>query len=1182
LEVTDIQNDDEQILSEKQNESAPELNGTVRTDDEDAGKVTAVATGTAAVIAVATGVAALNSCNEDPKGLPAETEAITQSGSASTFGSPAPADSEADTAEATEDGEARSPLPVKSGREAIVAEVVTRSGATGEPEDNGPLSTLIPEGTPKSSVDTSRESVPEDKPYTAKPDETPEQGSRPSASQIVINEDYVDSNPTTSAVVDGTRPTSASAIEGETVPEQVQEEETSLPPTNKESLSSRPQSTTEQGTESQKGSRPCSSTETSKQEERPENSISLSKDEAESTIEATDVAQIDSLPVKIGESVERPASVAQETEKPKMTTGSVSEDGNSSESVTESRKGEETGPAASAAEDIEVSDRVESNRPVNDAVSNKEEGNRPLSASEPTKREGSTPEISAVASTDVSGEPAGSQPASSVKSAKEEGNVAAEKTEVFEKSAEISSYIATELEDTGSRPAADTIENSKENAGSRPVSVIECTAEDGSGPVSASQSIKEKEDVVAGKVELPEDTTGSPLTEADELGAEVIIPESSTVSSVLNSVETAGVLPVSVAESTNEIGIRSPSATDSNKEAEARPISSIVHDANVSEEPAGSRLVTDVESTEGEGTRLASTIDTNLNEERPTYATISGGNSSYVADVEVSEKPVENLPVSTEEEGNCRSVDAEDRPEDGGSKTVSVSEVVRMEEAESSTVENTDLSEGRLENQLVSLVYTIDGEGSLLNSATLSSEEATSRPTSLAEEEKIVVEQGKGQISAKEGNIPKNPVESTKEGSTSVSVIETTKEDKVISAIAAESTKEADGNRQLSTTDLTEQEESRPSGIVSAVKEDGSRSSSASELTKDQMSSSVSAEDSTKDEEIKLARKEDSRSVAAPGLTEESRSDSAVESVRAGSRPVSASGSTKGEGSRPPSVVAEGARLIETLHSLQDSVSDSLVEQGSVPESSETEDADNSAELRGTKTVIATESTEKEYRPVSSVTVKQSSSARVAEPEVVNGSTELAAESTEDVQTARSLTVLTDTEQEAVNTASHPSLSVPLSAVMQANPEDGTFTEEAGNDRLPTESRTFGAESDITVEASELEGSSSSAVRGSTEWTESPKYSVIAQSSEIPSATGTEATAEPGSDTNNDMLGLEDKPATGNVEAKRSVENEDKELNAAATTIQATFRGYQARQALSKVAENDEVKIGHHTFLFLL
>lgn len=1178
MEVTDIQSDDELILSGKQNESAPELNGTVRTDDDDAGKVTA-ATGTAAVIAVATGVAALNSYNEDSKELPEETEAVTQSGSASISASTAPAESEADTAEATEDGEAKSPLSVKSGHEGIVAEVVTRSGATGEPEDNGPLSTLIPEDIHNSSVDTSREPVPEDKLYTAKPDETPEQGGRSSASEIVINEDYVDSKPTTSAVVDGTRPTSASSIERETVPEQVQGDETSLPPTNKESPSSRPQSTTEQGTESQKGSRPCSSTETSKQEERLESSISLSKDEAESAIEATGIAQIDSLPVTIDESVKRPASVVQETEEPKMTTGSVVEDGNSSESVVESRKGEESEPAGSAPDNIEVSDRVESSQPVNDVVSNKEEGNRPLSASEPTNREGSIPEISAVSSIDVSGEPAGSRPVSSVK---EEGNVAAEMTE--EKSLEISSNSANELEDTGSRPdilSADTIENSRENAGSRPVSVTEYTAEDKNRPVSASQPIKEKDDAVAGKAELPEDTIDSPLTKADELGADVRSPESSTVRSVHNSVETAGVLPVSVAESTNEVGIRSPSATDSNKEAEASPVSSIVHDA-VSEEPARSILVTADASTEREGNRLASTTETNLKDERPIDATISGRNSNNVAEVEVSEKPAENPPVSNsaEEEGN-RSVDAAERTEDGGSKTVSVSEVVKVEGTEPSNIESTDVSEDRLENQPLSLAYNTDGEGSLPDSATISTKEATSRPTSPAGEE-IVVEQGESQISAKEGNVPKSSVEYNKEGSTSVSAVETTKGD-IISAITAESTKEAEGNRQLSTADLTEQEGSRPIGIASAVKEDGNRSSSASELTKDQISSSLSAEDSTKDEVIKSAKEEGNRSVAAPSFTEESRPDSAVESVKAGSRPVSASGSTKGEGSRPTSVVAEGAGLTETLHSLQDSVSDSLVEQRSVPESSETENADNSTELKGTRTVVATESAEEGYRPVSSVTVKESSSAKLAELEVENESTDVVAESTEDFQTARSPTVFTDTEQETVNTASHPSPGVPLSAGIQAKPEDGTSTGEADNDsRPPSESRTVGAESDITVKASELEGPSSSAVRGTTERTESPKYSVNAQNDDIPSVTGTESAAEPGSVINNDTPGLEDKPATGNVEEKRSVEDEARGLNAAATTIQATFRGYQTRQALSKAAENDEVKTGHHAFLFLL
>ncbi|XP_023705424.1 microtubule-associated protein futsch isoform X2 [Cryptotermes secundus] len=1168
LDITDLQNDDALNLTEKQNESAPELNGTLKADDGDAGKLTAAATGTAAVIGVATGVAVVNTHNEDSKEILEETEAVTQSGSASISVSPAPADSEADTAEVTEDGEAKSPLSVKSGRE--VVDVVIKSGAKGEPEDSGSVSTLIPEDTPKSSVESSREPVPEDKLYTAKLDETPEQGSRPSASQIVINEDYVDSK-STSAGVAGTRPTSASLVEGEPVPEQKQGVETSLSPTDKESPSSRPQSTMEQGTESPEGSRPFSATET----RRPESSISLSKDEAESAIEATEVAQVDSLPASTGESVDRPASGAQETEETKMTIGSVSEDDNSSRSVAESRKEEEAGQAGSAADNIEFSERIEDSRPDNVVVSIKEGGSRPLSSSELTKQEGSRPTISEVDNGDVSEEPARSRPTSSVESAEEEGNVAAENTE-FEKPAEISSLNANELEDSGSRPdilLADTIEHSKENAGSRPVSVTEYTAEDGTRPVNDSQLIKEEGNAVLGEVEMSQDTIGSPLIKADELEAGGRIPENSTVGSLQNSVETADILPVNVAEPTKEVEIRPLSATESNKGNEARPVSSTVDDVNITEGPARSILVTADESTEEEGNRPASTTDKNLEEGRPMGAAIYGkyeeSEQNSVAGDEVPEKPVEYRPVcnTTEEKGN-RLVEAKNPTKNNESKTLTVSEVVKMEETESSTVESVDVSEDRLGNQPISLAYTTEGEETLPDTAAIPTEETKSRPTSSTVEEAVVVEPGESQTLAKEENIPESAVESTEEVSTSASGVGTTKEDKNISASTAESAKEGGGNRPLSSTDLTEQEGSRPSSAASAVKEEGSRPTSASEPKKDELSSSVSAENSTRDEEIKSAKEECNRSAITLGFTEEeSRPDSTVEWNKA-------SGSTRDEGSRPSSVVAEAADLTETLHKIRDSAPDSFTEQGSIPESSATENADNSAELEGTRPVNATESAEEGYRPVSSVTVEKSSSAELGEPEVENESTEVSAEPREEVQTAKYPTVPADTEQETVNTASQPLSSLLLSTGIQEKSEDGTATGEAGNDsRPPTASPSVGAET--VAEASEQEGSSSNAVRGTTE-TESPAYSVNAQTDDIPSLTGTDAAVEPALE--DKLTEDEEKPATETDTA----EEEAKELNRAATTIQATFRGYQARQTLSKTAENNEVpeSVTSHDFLF--
>jgi hypothetical protein len=811
-------------------------------------------------------------------------------------------------------------------------------------------------------------------------------------------------------------------------------------------------------------------------------------------------------------------------------------------------------------------------------VSNNDEDSRRVDA-----REGTRPEISAVDNADASEELEGSQQTGSVKSANEDGNVTAGEAEVLGKPEGISSSTVNEVEAARSRPdilLGDATENNKETAGSRPVSVAEHAAEDRTRPVGASQPVSEEENVEAGKSELAEDIAGSPPIKADELGADVSISGSSQVSSLHNPVVVAEVVPVSVTESSREVATRPLSATDPNNEPEARPVSSLVDDVDVSEGSARSSRVTADEPSERDDNPLTSDADTRMKVEGPIGTTVSASNSNSVAGDDVSEKPMGYLPVSdsAEEEGN-RSVGAENRTEDGESKTVSVSEFVRMEGTESVTAESMDVSEDRLEIQSISLAYTTDGEESLSDSVAVSTKKVTSPPTSSAqeeaEEEEAVAEQGRSGMPATEGNIPAGTVESIEQGSTSHSAVATTEVDQIASANTAESPREPEEVVPLGAADRhrTEPEGDRPVSSAGAVTGDGNRPYAASEPTNDQTSNLVNAEDSANDEEVKSAKEEvsksakeeGSKSAAAAGLVEqEERPGSAVESAKVESRLVSTSDSSRGESSEPASVASEGAGLTEALHSVEGSVgvSGSLTEQGRATGS------DYPAELVATKAEIAVESVTEESRPVSAVTGRESSSATLAESETRNESTEVTAESTEVVQTARSAIVPTGTEEDTVNTTSRPSSSVSLTAGTGADPGDRTSTSAAGNVRPSAESRS------VAAEASELVGPSSSAAKGTRESMEWAQRSVNAQNDAVPSVTGTEATAVPGS-------GLEQTSATGSME-ERSAEDVSKELNTAATTIQATFRGYQTRQALSKAAENDEVRIGHGACLLLL
>jgi hypothetical protein len=123
-----------------------------------------------------------------------------------------------------------------------------------------------------------------------------------------------------------------------------------------------------------------------------------------------------------------------------------------------------------------------------------------------------------------------------------------------------------------------------------------------------------------------------------------------------------------------------------------------------------------------------------------------------------------------------------------------------------------------------------------------------------------------------------------------------------------------------------------------------------------------------------------------------------------------------------------------------------------------------------------------------------------------------------------------------------------------------------------------GAKFEVSNEVSEQGGFSSSSVAEKTESVASLTASAPGRTDDIPSLGATVSGNEPGGDEETDVPVVEDKPtkdeekpATENVDVEQPTKDKTEELNTAATIIQATFRGYQTRQALSKTAEKDEV-----------
>ncbi|KDR17791.1 Abnormal spindle-like microcephaly-associated protein-like protein [Zootermopsis nevadensis] len=1221
LEVIDIHNEDELTLTEKPNESASELNGTVKADDDDSGKLIAAATGALAVISVAATVAAVTTNDEENKKPAEETKVIAESGSTNVSTLKIPANSNADNVEVTEDRDAKSPKLVKSEDEVVFVQAVSgENDSAAERKESASSSTPLTEEATIFSEEPPSESVPDNKLSTAISEEIPEQGRRAtSASQIVVNEDFGGSRPT-SAVAEGTIPPSASPTKEESVPEQQQHEETSMLPSGTPPTRSRPQSGTEER------SRPVSATESNKEASRQINSAEFSKENREisenNTVEISEAAEVGNQ-VTTAEGADRPTSGVQGSEQPVSATGSVKEDVSTPQSVAESNEGQKSGSAESAVDNFDVSEEVNEIRPVSIAVSMKEESSRPVSVLELTTQERSRPASSAVDNIEVSEEPADSRPASAVKSVTQEENVASENEELAIEPGESPPINADEVED-GERESKISGVDYVETADSRPVSVIESGKESETRSVNAAQPSKEEEEEE--NPDVPEEPTAiSPLV-ANESVAVGSRSENLEINTVQNPKETETCLPVVVSESTKEDVSQSGSIIEPNEEKESWPVHSTTDNTKLSEEPTRNGTVNtiseptkedrsqpisiiepameggpiysstdDVELSEQTGNGIVSavfrhptsTIATDKEENGPenpiNSAKYEGSRQTSVVDNEVSKTPSECQPVFDSAQGEMsNAVCVKALTEEAEIRPATASESVKEDGIESagSTEGNADITEERSENQLLNAECLGNGEGNRPVSAVTSEVETMYRPTSPIVKEEFSVERGESRVSAKEDSRPGSAKEYAKEGIGAIGDVESTKEDENRSE--TEATKEDEEESNLhSATGLTQGEEGGLIHTAELAKEEASRPNDDAVLVRDEGTTQATDAESIKDEateqvstngEVDLAKEEAGMQMVAAdsGNEEETNQGNTAESISELSRPVSLSDSTKDERSRAQNVAADDTGPTQTSQSRSVSASGSIIEENSV-----TENVENSAESTRNKPLSATESIKEGSQTVSSADVKRSSTEEQSVPGVEDESEEVAPEPI-DVQIA---------EHEIGKTTRSPSSAAP-SADTQERTEDGRSTAEVGNDSGPPSALlSIGAESETTKEASE-QGLLSSGVGGTTEGVESPTST---HTDDIPSLTVTETVDDPGSDGEAGPSVSENKPGedekravTEGADDKMTVVDETQAQNTAATMIQASFRGYQTRQALSKAAEKDEVpqSVMSHDFLF--
>ena len=1219
--MTDIQNKDEVSLTEKPNESAPELNGAVKNEDGDAGKLIAVVTGTAAAVGAAATVAAVSINSEEIQELSEDGEVVTQSGIASDSASPAPALSEADTADVTEVGDVKSPLSVKLEDEMVVVEAASIVSDTAqEAEEKRSASIPITQDTPKSNEEIPREPVPDDKVFTARSEDIPEQGSRPtSASQIVVNEEEGGSEPT-NATIDWTIPNSASSVEQESVPEQKQDAETS-----KEPSSNRFPSSTEQDTESQKDNRPFSVSATNKETSRPTSSISLSKENADTAKDANEFGTVNSSPLTTDKIVDGPVSASDVTETSGNDTLSVKEE-----------KGEATIPAGSEAVNTEVSEI----QPVTFSI--REEGSRPVSAAELTTEEESRPEVSIKDSVQVSEDCERSLPVSALTADEEIERVTEEDTEVSKEPAGSPQLKADESENDRIRlelsPNVSTTVNSQASEGNRPVNVTETTKEGGTLQFNATDATKD--------IQVSQEPTGSPQFKADEPEDDRIRLElSSNVSTTVNSQASEGSRPVNITESTKDGGTSQFSAADATKDVE------------ISKEPAGSPLpnANNLEAGESilrnsaiditekfEGTAdilpaivTESTEDEERNPEEGTESAKKEGRGpvdSGVSDAEVSENSVGSLPVSAVESNTdegCRPISvtekiavveenpvnitlsekyeesrdiplAQNKDSDESAPTQAISDSVEEEEVhparvvgptegvesravsdlevvknigiESVTLENIQASEDRS----VSVTSSTKEEVSRPVSAAVPTE-STNRPASSVVEV-VTAELGESKILTNEGNKNESSAEITKAGNCTVTDVEPTKEVEVKSSVtAAESTTEEKGSRPFSGVRFMQEEGNRPLGVASVTIEEGGGTSNVSESIKEENSGPVISEPSSKEEKLELTKEDSIIPGSALNAKEEdsSRPNDPEKSTTDGNRLVGPSGSAKDQENRPSSIVADDSGPTETSQSRQESVSGSVTEEGNVSASYATGNVENPEEQTGTRSVGGSELTNEGYRPTSCVPAQESSGGEQTEAEVGKEDTEVTAESIEDLQVSK-------------RPEHQPSIEAATADVQEETENEKSVVEVENSNTPPSTSLSDGAKFEVSKEAGEQEGLSSSSAVEKTESVASLTASKQGCTGDIiPSLSATVSGNEPGSDEKTDISVMEDKPPTD--EEKPASEDVDvptkdktEELNTAATIIQATFRGYQTRQALSKATEKDEVsRMLHDTHLLL-
>jgi hypothetical protein len=191
--------------------------------------------------------------------------------------------------------------------------------------------------------------------------------------------------------------------------------------------------------------------------------------------------------------------------------------------------------------------------------------------------------------------------------------------------------------------------------------------------------------------------------------------------------------------------------------------------------------------------------------------------------------------------------------------------------------------------------------------------------------------------------------------------------------------------------------------------------------------------------------------------------------------------------------------------------------------------------------------------------------------------TDVTAESKEDLQASK-------------RPENQPSSEAVTADFQEETENEKSLVEVENSGTQPSTLLSDGAKFEVSKEASEQGGLSSSSVAEKTGSVASLTASAQGRTDGIiPSLGATVSDNEPGSDEKTDVSLVEDKltkgeekPTTEVVDMEEPTKDKTEELNTAATKIQATFRGYQTRQALSKTTETDEVSRMLHDALLLL